>query len=415
MLTLPDPLGAFCADRPVQIAGAASGPLAGLRCGIKDLYHLAGHRTGFGHPAWLASHPVPEHTALAVQRLLQAGASVVGKTHCDELCYSLNGVNQHYGTPVNVHAPGCIPGGSSSGSAVAVAGGLVDFALGSDTGGSVRVPASYCGILGMRPSFDAVPLDGAVPFAPGYDTAGWFASTPQLLQQVGQVLLGDTDLGHSSDKSSTARAAPTAAPGRLLVATDAFARAEPDAAAALMAVVQQIAPHFSSLGEVALAEDGLEAWMNSFRVIQGSEIWATHRDWLASLGPDFGPGIRERFQWVSTLTAEQISPAQAHRERIRVRLDALLPGTTVIALPTTPGGAPALDTPVPALEAWRNRALGLLCVAGHAGLPQINLPVAVVGGKPVGLSLIAARGQDRLLLALACALQDQLHHFSHAP
>ena len=386
--TLGDTLGAFCADRPVHLAGAATGPLAGLRCGIKDLYHLAGHGTGFGHPLWLTSHPVPDTTAVAVQRLLDAGATVVGKTICDELCYSLNGVNQHYGTPANSNAPGCIPGGSSSGSASAVAGGLVDFALGSDTGGSVRVPASYCGVLGFRPTFDAVPLDGAVPFAPSYDTAGWFAATPEMLRAVGRVLLAD------------ASPAPTATPrpGPMLVATDAFFRADPAAAAALRETLGPIADVLGGSRPVTVATEGLDAWMNSFRVIQGSQIWATHRDWLASLGPDFGAGIRERFQWVSTITAEMVAQADAHRARINA----------VLALPTTPGGAPRITTPVPELEAWRNRALGLLCIAGHAGLPQVNLPVAVVDGRPVGLSLVAARGNDLMLLDLACRLQHLL-------
>jgi amidase len=391
---IADTLGAFCADRSVHIAGAANGPLAGWRCGVKDLFHLAGHGTGFGHPLWLGSHPVPDATALAVQRLLDAGATVVGKTVCDELCYSLNGVNQHHGTPVNSNAPGCIPGGSSSGSASAVAGGLVDFALGSDTGGSVRVPASYCGILGMRPTFDAVPLDGAVPFAPSYDTAGWFAATPEMLLAVGRVLLAD------------ASAAPRAGP--LLVATDAFDRADPAAAAALRDTLAGIGSAFDGSRPVTVAPDGLDAWMNTFRVLQGAQIWATHRDWLASLGPDFGAGIRERFQWVSTITADMVAQADAHRLRITAGLDALLQGNAVLALPTTPGGAPLIDTPVPALEAWRNRALGLLCIAGHAGLPQINLPLARVDGRPVGLSLVAARGNDLLLLDLACRLRHAL-------
>lgn len=389
-----DALGAFCSDRPLLLRGAAGGPLEGLRCGVKDLYHVAGQRTGFGHPAWLASHAAAERTATAVQRLVDAGATVVGRTHCDELCYSLNGINKHYGTPVNVNAPGCIPGGSSSGSAAAVAGGLVDFALGSDTGGSVRVPASYCGILGMRPSFDAVPLDGAVPFAPSYDTAGWFAATPELLQRVGQVLIGD--------------ASPAPPPGRLLIATDAFERADATASAALREVLGRIAEAFDGQQDVVLAREGLDAWMNSFRILQGAQIWATHREWLASLGPDFGDGIRQRFEWVSTITAEQVAVAEAHRARIRSALDDLLVDGAVIALPTTPGGAPLLSTPVPALEAWRNRALGLLCIAGHAGLPQVNLPVAVVDGKPVGLSLIAARGNDALLMELACILRTHL-------
>ena len=214
-----DTLGAFCRHTHAEVPGAASGPLAGLTCGIKDLYHIAGTRTGFGHPVWLETHAVQTVTASAVTRLTEAGASVIGKTHCDELCYSLNGINKHYGTPVNVDAPGRIPGGSSSGSAAAVAGGLVDFALGSDTGGSVRVPASYCGIFGMRPTHGAVPLDGAIAFAPSYDAAGWFARDARLLERVGQVLLGET------------RVAPPAE--TLLIASDAFEHADPAAAQAL--------------------------------------------------------------------------------------------------------------------------------------------------------------------------------------
>ena len=389
-----DTLGAFCKDRPVHLPGAASGPLAGLRCGVKDLYHLAGQRTGFGHPLWLDSHPVPDTTAVAVQRLLDAGATVVGKTICDELCYSLNGVNPNYGTPLNANAPGCIPGGSSGGSASAVAGGLVDFSLGSDTGGSVRVPASYCGILGMRPSFDAVPLDGAVPFAPSYDTAGWFAATPELLRAVGRVLLADES--------------PAPAAGPLLIATDAFERADPAPAAALRGTLGGIENAFAGSRAVTVAPDGLDAWMQSFRILQGAQIWATHRDWLASLGPAFSAGIHERFQWVSTITPAMVAQAEAHRAQIRSTMDELLQGGAVLALPTTPGGAPLLDTPVPALEAWRNRALGLLCIAGHAGLPQVNLPLAVVDGRPVGLSLVAARGNDLLLLELACRLRGAL-------
>lgn len=390
---LHDPLGAFCTHSAAALRGAETGPLAGLQFGVKDLFDLAGSRTGFGHPAWLDSHPPATTTAEAVRRLLAAGASVIGKTQCDELCYSLNGINKHYGTPVNVNASGCIPGGSSSGSAAAVAGGLVDFSLGSDTGGSVRVPASYCGILGMRPTFAAVPLDGAVGFAPSYDTAGWFARDPALMRTIGRVLLADH--------------APAAAPSRLVIASDAFLRAEPAAAQSLMALIEGISEQFAGTESITLAEDGLEAWMQSFRILQGAEIWATHREWLASLGPDFSVDIRERFKWVSTITADAVASAQAHRSTIRNRLDALLADHHVLALPTTPGTAPFLSTPVPELEAWRNRALGLLCIAGHAGLPQINLPLTRLDGRPLGLSLVAARGQDTLLLDLACRLMEE--------
>jgi len=202
-----DQIGAFCRHTHVAVKGAGAGPLAGLSFGAKDIYDIAGHRTGFGSPDWFATHPAATRTAAAVQRLLDAGADMVGKTHTDELTYSLNGENAHYGTPVNVNAPGRIPGGSSSGSAAAVAAGLCDFTLGSDTGGSVRAPASYCGIYGIRPTHGRVSLEGACPLATSFDTAGWFARDPETLQRVGRVLLGNERAG---------------APGKLLVAEDAF-------------------------------------------------------------------------------------------------------------------------------------------------------------------------------------------------
>jgi amidase len=382
-----DTLDAFCRHTHVALEGAASGPLQGTSFGVKDLYDIAGHRTGFGHPVWLETHPPARHTATAVQRLLDAGATMVGKTHTDELAYSLNGENRHYGTPLNPSAPARIPGGSSSGSASAVAAGLVDFALGSDTGGSVRVPASYCGVIGMRVTHGAVPLDGAIAFAPSFDTVGWFARDGALFERVGRVLLDDT--------------APAARPGRLLVAVDAFEHAEPAAAAALGPAVARISTLIGAAESIRLADPGLAAWMDDFRVIQAFEIWNTHREWVRSLAPEFGAGIAERFQWASMVDAGDAAAAGARRHAIRQRLDALLAGNAVIAMPTTVGVAPLRGTPVLELEAWRNRCLGLLCVAGHAGLPQISLPLATVDDCPLGLSLLAARGNDLMLLELA--------------
>src|SRR6056300_1661103 len=195
--SLEDELGAFCADRDVHIAGSAPGELAGLTFAAKDVFDIAGFRTGAGNPDWLRTHPPATITASAVQRLLDAGATLVGKTHTDELTYSLNGENFHYGTPVNPNAPGRIPGGSSSGSAAATAGGLVDFALGTDTGGSVRLPASNCGIFGFRPSHGLIDNDGVVPLSPAFDTVGWFARDGGLLQRVGNILLEKGERGCS--------------------------------------------------------------------------------------------------------------------------------------------------------------------------------------------------------------------------
>ncbi len=382
-----DTFGAFCGHTHIALAGAASGPLAGLTFGAKDIYDVAGHKTGFGSPDWLATHDVASATAPALQRVLAAGAGMVGKTHTDELTYSLNGENAHYGTPVNVNAPGRIPGGSSSGSAAAVAAGLVDFALGSDTGGSVRAPASFCGIYGMRPTHGRIPLDGVCPLAASFDTAGWFARDTALLERVGRVLLADD------------RAAPQ--PVRWLLAQDAFALAGGAVMNALQPALAGLAARLGKPRPVTVASEGLPQWFEVFRVLQGAEVWAQHGAWVTRVKPALGPGVRERMQWAATVTANDAAAARQQREEIARRVQTLLDNNAVLVLPTVPGIAPLRNTPAAASDEFRARALSLLCIAGLARLPQLSLPLARLDGCPLGLSLIAARGNDTMLLALA--------------
>lgn len=193
-LALHNHHGAFRVPE-LEVPGSGRGPLQGLSFTVKDVFAVAGHRSSAGNPDWLRTHePAADH-APAVRRLLEAGADLRGAAHTDELMYSLGGENYHYGTPVNPHGQDRIPGGSSSGSAVAVAAGSVDFALGTDTGGSVRVPSSYCGVFGFRPTHGAVPLEGVIPLAPGFDTVGWIAGSAELLFKVGRVLLAGADSG----------------------------------------------------------------------------------------------------------------------------------------------------------------------------------------------------------------------------
>jgi amidase len=381
-----DALGAFCRHTHVAVAGSGKGPLAGLTFGVKDIYDIAGHKTGFGSPDWLATHAPATATAPVVASLLAAGANMPGKTQTDELTYSLNGENAHYGTPVNVNAPGRIPGGSSSGSAAAVAGGLVDFALGSDTGGSVRAPASFCGIYGIRPTHGRISLEGACALAKSFDVAGWFARDAALLERVGQVLLG----------------AETAPPsGELLLAQDALALLDPATAEALQPALAGISAALGTPRQVTVSAEGLPQWFQAFRVLQGAEIHAQLGDWVARTQPKLGPGVRERMQWVATITAEEVASAKLLRAEVRRRMDELLAGNKVLVLPTVSDIAPLLNTPAAELDDFRAKAMSLLCIAGLAGLPQVSLPLATVRGCPLGLSLIAARGNDTLLLALA--------------
>src|SRR5471030_518913 len=188
---MTDDIGAFVPGPRVRIEGRAGGPLAGLTFAAKDLFDVAGVPTGGGNHDWPTGRPIPTKHSFAVQTLLDGGATLIGKTITDEVSLGILGENAFDGTPVNVNAPGRVPGGSSSGSAAAVAAGICDTALGTDTGGSIRVPASFCGIYGMRPTHGRVACGGLMPMAPSFDTAGWFAAGPGVLRAVGAVLLDD--------------------------------------------------------------------------------------------------------------------------------------------------------------------------------------------------------------------------------
>lgn len=378
-----DPFNAFCAHNPATVEGSGSGPLAGLTFGVKDMFDIAGYRTGNGQPVWLRTHPPATRTAPAVQLLLDAGARMVGKTHTDEMAYSLNGENVHYGTPTNPKTPDRIPGGSSSGSAVAVAGDLVDFALGTDCGGSVRLPASYCGIYGIRTSHGLVPADNVAPLAHSFDTVGWFAREPEMMRRVGEVLLPP---------------APPFLPKRLLIASDAFAALDPALASILLESLASAKPSFEESRNVKVYTGDPASWSALFRILQGDEIRKQHLAWVDQYNPDFGPGIRERFEWTRTINNSDLEKAKLQREEVARHLSAILKEDAILCLPTAPDIAPKLNTPPGELDTFRARAFGLLCIAGLARLPQVTLPLASVDGCPIGISLIGPRGCDRALL-----------------
>ena len=387
-LPFEDSIGAFCRHNHVALKGAGDGPLAGLTFGAKDVFHIAGTPTGFGHPAWLATHEAPAETAVAVQRLLDAGADLAGKTHTDEMAYSLTGENVHYGTPVNARAPDRIPGGSSNGSAAAVTAGLVDFAIGTDCGGSVRLPASYCGIFGMRPTVDRVPLGGVIPFGPPFDVAGWFACDAGVLERVGRVLLAD-----DSEPDP---------PRRLLRADDAFDMVDTSVSDALDAAVETVAACIGAVEDVTMAPEGLESWFETFRVLQAASIWANHGAWIKETRPEFGPGIKERFEWAEALDARDVDSAKKRYQSIQARIVQVMGEGDILCLPTSPRVAPPKNTPVDDIEIrYRHQAMHLLCIAGLGGLPQISLPMSELGGLPLGLSLNGPRGADMQLLGLA--------------
>lgn len=385
---LSDPFGAFCRDNHVGLRGSEGGALAGMSFAIKDVFDVAGSRTGFGQPDWLATHPPATETSPLVQRLLDSGADLAGRTICDEMCYSLTGENVHYGIPANPVDRSRIPGGSSSGSASATAGGLVDFALGTDCGGSVRIPASYCGLYGIRPTHGRVPVEGLVPFAPGFDCVGWFARAPEVLARVGRVLISDD--------------APAEQFSRVLIARDAFEAVDGRVAEALSPAVEAVGREIGEVREVTLAPEGLEAWFETFRVLQAGEIWATHGEWIERTGPRFGPGVSERMAWARQVTEAQMTAARTHRRAVVARLREIIGPGDVVVLPSAPRAAPYIGERDLKIETnYRYRAMWLLCAAGLGGLPQVSLPIAEIDGLPLGLSVMARAGTDSSLLDLA--------------
>ena len=380
--------GAFCRDNDMALLPTGRGVLDGLTAAVKDVFEIAGSRNSFGNPDWLRTHESATGTAPVVESLLAAGADIVGKTICDELCYSISGENVHYGTPLNPAAPGRVPGGSSCGSVSAVACGLVDFAIGTDCGGSVRIPASYCGVLGIRPTHGRVSAARVIPFAPSFDVVGWFARDPDVFERVGRVLMDD-DLDPVPMR-------------RLLIARDAFALVDPTVTAAMRAPVDAIAALLGESREVTVSPDGLAAWYSVFRTVQAAEIWANHGAWIEANRPDFGRGIRERLEWASAVTTVDAELGRRELARIRALTDALLQPGDVLCVPTSPRVAPMKDETADKIEVeFRHQAMCLLCIAGLGGLPQISLPLASLDGLPLGVSLIGRRGCDRELLALA--------------
>lgn len=373
---------------PTSLAG--SGSLAGLRLGVKDLFHIAGLPTAAGNPDWLASHVIPEQTSPVVTQLLSAGAELIGKTQTDELAYSLNGLNIHYGAPINPRDPERLPGGSSSGSAVAVAAGDIDIGLGTDTGGSIRVPASYNGLFGIRTSHGLISSEHMVPLAPLFDTVGWLTRDAKTLAQVGEVLLPD-HLPRQFEHKSLRIA--------LLLPLQNGALWTPAHQAWLK---QQ--PLLHGFKPVLLNSDWLIRASQCFRTLQGRSIWQAHGEWIKSHKPTFAPDIHTRFQWCSTLTDADQAAAEAERERLRADIESWFTDVDLILLPTTPGAAPLLGAAPHWMETYRSQLMGLTAPAGLAGLPQIHLPVLTEQGAPCGVSLLGKRGSDKALLQLAIDL-----------
>ncbi len=385
-----DRFGAFVPHIDIVIQGAAEGPLAGLTFAAKDLFDVRGTVTGSGNPDWEFTHAPAGRSAWTVQRLLDAGATLVGKTITDEISLGLLGINRFYGTPTNPRAPDLVPGGSSSGSAAAVAGGVVDLALGTDSGGSVRIPASFTGLYGLRPTHGRIPVDGMATQSPSFDTAGFFARDADLMTKVGEVLLEAPAAGPPPEEG--------------LIATDCFAVADATVREALAPALRRVAEVLPRARQITLAAEGLPVWYENQRTLQSFEFGRTFKSWIEATNPRFSFEVAGSLAAAARIEEADVVAPRAFRETVRARLDALLDGRRVLCLPTSPILPIRRDSSLPQMREAVARIIHLTCIAGLTGLPQLNLPLAASAGVPVGVSLIGWRGSDAVLLDLARAI-----------
>lgn len=390
-MPLHDPAHAFVPYPDAPVPHAPTGPLADLSFAAKDLFDVAGYPTGGGSPIVLAMSGIKTRTAPTVQKLLDAGARFAGKTVTDELAFSMNGNNAHFGAPINGAAKDRITGGSSSGSASAVSSGLCDFALGTDTGGSVRAPANHCGLYGLRPTHGRVSLEGALDLAPSLDTCGWFARDIGTFARVADVLLGNDT-------------AALPARVRLLRPEDVWSLAVPAAADALADAAARVQRVLGDATGIDVALDSFDAMYWNFRYVQAHEAWLTDGPLIERYAPPLGPGVAERFAWSRGVNDAQIVAGRAFRTAFRSHLAKLLGSDGVLLMPTMPDIAPLRSEGEAGLEDYRNRAIQMLCIAGLAGFPQLSMPLAQRHGAPLGISLLGPAGSDRSLIALAQAI-----------
>lgn len=349
----------------VHIAGERSGPLKGKTFAVKDVFHVEGIVSTAGSPDWLRTHPPATTTAPALDILLKAGASLQGLTVTDELMYSLHGENMHYGTPLNPLSPDSIPGGSSSGSASAAASGDCDFAVGTDTGGSIRIPAAYCGLYGLRPTHGRISTAGLIPLAPSFDTVGFLSRDFDTLQQAASLFYPEAE----------------EEPADVYLLQEAWDLAEDQQ------IISDLAPLPARSGGLSLPH-----LQETFRIVQAAEIWKQHGSWVTQHQPAFGPGIKERFDAASLISNEEAAEAIAERNELRDQLHQLI-GQSVMIIPTAPGPAPAKNLSPEQVDQIRSRSLQLCAIAGIGGLPQLTIPVTSAGRR-ISVSVIGAPGSE---------------------
>jgi amidase len=376
-------------------ATSPSGPLADTSFVVKDLIAVAGHTSSFGLASWRESHEPAARNAVLVDRLLAAGARMAGLVKLDQLAYSLIGNVGEGDPPINAQFPERFAGGSSSGSAAAVGAGLVDFAIGTDTGGSVRVPAAACGVCSIRPTHDAIVKHGVVPLAPSFDVVGVFARESSTLAAVLELL--------APTLSQSTTISDVVLPNDVLERLDEPIQDALRLAAARLAAAVGGEVRDAHLGGFVDSDTG-----DLFARLQGREIWRTHGRWVADHADGFAPDVKTRLDRCRTLQqsppAEKVADVEA-RSMYAARLSAELRPDSIAVLPIVPGPGPDIAWSDEQLLAYRTECFRLTAPASLTGRPQAAITLGAPGRRAT-VGLLGRRGSDLELLRLAEHLES---------
>ena len=358
------------------------GILNNLNFVLKDMCQIKGFKTSCGNPDFYKKCEPALEYAIFLKKLLNEGAILSGITICDEFFYSVIGENSHYGTPKNLNAPNCVPGGSSSGSAAALTTKKYNFSIGSDTGGSVRIPASFCGLLGIRPTHGRIVSDGVYPMAPSFDTVGWFANDMEIFRKVSSVLLNNK---HASNIPFN----------KYVIAEDLLELAENDIQHQFNTYLKKI---FPNLKKIKLSKFEKVDIANNFRILQGGEINQYVIPWIKDNKPQISPEINNRIEMASKISINEINAAKAFRKTLIKEVNNSLPEGDIALFPTAPFSAPICGQTDEALGSDRKKIMEMTSIAGMTSRPQISIPKFKGKTGPVGISILGWINSDEILL-----------------
>lgn len=365
-----------------EISINKNGVLNNLSFVLKDMCKIKGLKTSCGNPDFYVNCSIAEDHAPFLNELLNNGAILKGITICDEFFYSLIGENGHYGTPNNLNAPGCVPGGSSSGSAAALTENLYDFSIGSDTGGSVRIPASFCGLMGIRPTHDRINTNGVYPMAPSFDTVGWFAKKIEVFQKIGDVLLNNNETSKANFK-------------KYVIAEDLLEIAETEVQNEFKKFIDLKLPGISKVRLSTLTKSEIA---DNFRILQGNEVKENVLPWITKNKPTISPEINARIEMASKITNDEVKLAKTFRNKLVKEVENSLPEGVIAIFPTAPFSAPVCGQDDASLGSYRKKLMEMTSIAGMTYRPQISLPCLKNKNRPVGISLLGWKYSDEILL-----------------